>query len=73
MSLEASHESGKQLSEDTRDQIRAHLAENQDALREMQERLRQSAEDAEMHKTRRNEVERLLEKRENAYEDLLGK
>ena len=55
-----------------KDSIRSHLAENQDALREMQERLRMSSEDVELNKTRRIELEKMLEKREGAYEELLG-
>lgn len=63
----------KRLGEDTKDLIKSHLAEHQDALREMQERLRMSSEDMEMNRVRRQELEVLLEKREGAYEDLLGK
>jgi kinesin family protein 5 len=52
--------------------IRSHIAENQDQIRDLQEKLRASQEEAEMDRTRRGEVERLLEKREGAYEELLG-
>ena len=56
----------------TRELVRTHIAENQDQIRELQEKLRLSHEEAEMNRVRRGEVERLLEKREGAYEELLG-
>ena len=62
----------ERLGEDTKDLIKSHLAEHQDALREMQERLRMSSEDMEMNRARRVELENMLEKREGAYEELLG-
>ena len=56
----------------TRELIRAHLAENQELVRSLQERLRQHQEEGEMQAKRRTEVERLLSKRDAAYEELLG-
>jgi kinesin family protein 5 len=60
------------LGEETKDLIKSHLAEHQDALREMQERLRMSSEDMEVNRARRAELESMLDKREGAYEELLG-
>lgn len=62
----------ERLGENTKELIKSHLAEHQDALREMQERLRMSSEDMEMNRARRVELESLLDKREGAYDDLLG-
>lgn len=75
LALETSSAEGDkaELSAQTRDLVRSHIAENQDQIRDLQERLRLSQEEADMNKNRRGEVERLLEKREGAYEELLGK
>lgn len=56
----------------TRELIRAHLAENQELVRSLQEKLRQHQEESEIQAKRRTEVERLLSKRDAAYEELLG-
>ena len=52
--------------------IRTHLAESHDVMRDLQERLRATHEEAEMQAKRRGEMERLLSKRDAAYEELLG-
>ena len=52
--------------------IRTHLAESQDVMRDLQERLRATQEEAEMQAKRRGEMERLLSRRDAAYEELLG-
>lgn len=70
---ESSGDSNGSFAVQTRQMIRSHIAENQDQIRELQEKLRASQEEAEMNRSRRAEVERLLEKREGAYEELLGK
>ncbi|CAD6590665.1 MAG: hypothetical protein TREMPRED_005838 [Tremellales sp. Tagirdzhanova-0007] len=53
--------------------IRTHLAESQDVMRDLQERLRATQEEAEMQAKRRGEMERLLSRRDAAYEELLDK
>ena len=60
------------LGEQTRDLIRTHLAENQELVRSLQERLRGYQEDSEMQAKRRAEAEKMLIKRDAAYEELLG-
>ena len=72
--LESARENGTQgeITEQTRDLIRTHLAENQDLVRDLQERLRLSKEDGEIQMRRRAEVEKMLSKRDAAYEELLG-
>ena len=72
--LESAKEQGTaaELGGQTRDLIRAHLAENQDLVRDLQERLRLAHEESEIQAQRRNEVEKLLSKRDAAYEELLG-
>jgi len=60
------------LGAQTRELIRAHLAENQELVRTLQEKLRQHQEESEIQAKRRTEVERLLAKRDAAYEELLG-
>jgi kinesin family protein 5 len=69
---ESSGDSNGSFTAQTREMIRSHIAENQDQIRDLQEKLRASQEEAEMNRTRRGEVERMLEKREGAYEELLG-
>ena len=64
--------SSENISAQTKDLVRSHIAENQDQIRDLQERLRSSQEEADMNRTRKGEVERMLEKREGAYEELLG-
>jgi kinesin family protein 5 len=56
----------------TRELIRSHLAENQENMRDLQERLRMSQEEGEMQGKRRGEVEKMLARRDMAYEELLG-
>lgn len=64
--------SAAEITESTRELIRASLAENQDLMRDLQERLRLSHEDAETQSKRRSELEKTLAKRESQYEELLG-
>ena len=52
--------------------IRLHLAEHQDTVGNLQERLRATLEEGEMQARRRAEVEKMLSKRDAAYEELLG-
>ncbi|RSH83216.1 uncharacterized protein EHS24_006883 [Apiotrichum porosum] len=61
------------LSSQTRELIRSHIAENQEAVRDLQERLRISQDEAELQEKRTQEVEKLLTNRDAAYEDLLEK
>jgi kinesin family protein 5 len=60
------------IAAETRDLIRTHLAQNQDLVRDLQERLRLSHEEAEVQVKRRAEVEITLGKINAAYEELLG-
>ncbi|KAK4683958.1 kinesin family member 5, partial [Tremellales sp. Uapishka_1] len=62
-----------ELSAQTRELIRGHLAENQDLVRGLQERLRLSHDEGELQSKRRVEVERMLARRDAAYEELLDK
>ncbi|RXK39944.1 kinesin [Tremella mesenterica] len=64
--------SGNELGSQTKDLIRTHLAENQDLVRDLQERLRAAQEEADLQSKRRVEVEKALSKREAAHEELLG-
>jgi kinesin family protein 5 len=68
----ANDQTRSELSAQTKDLIRSSLAENQEAIRDLQERLRLSQEDADMQAKRKAEVEKLLGKRNAAYEELLG-
>ncbi len=72
--MEAAKQNGTEgeITEQTRELIRSHLAENQELVRDLQERLRMSSEENEMQAKRRAEVEKLLSKRDAAYEELLG-
>lgn len=62
-----------EISGQTRELIRSHLAENQELIRDLQERIRVGQEEAELQSKRRQEVEKLLGKRDDAYEELLEK
>ncbi|TYJ55330.1 hypothetical protein B9479_003944 [Cryptococcus floricola] len=63
----------EKLSAQTRELIRSTLAENHDAVRGLQERLRLSHEEGELQGKRRSELEKVLNKRDAAYEELLDK
>jgi kinesin family protein 5 len=69
----AKEEGQPELLTQTRDVIRTHMAENQETLRTLQDKLRLSQEDADMQAKRRTEVEKVLAKRDAAYEELLEK
>ncbi|RSH95610.1 hypothetical protein EHS25_000702 [Saitozyma podzolica] len=69
----ANDQTRSELSAQTKDLIRSSLAENQEAIRDLQERLRLSQEDADMQAKRKAEVEKMLGKRNAAYEELLEK
>lgn len=72
--MEEAKEGGNpELAAQTRDLIRSHLAENHELIRTLQEKLRLSQEDADMQGKRRMEVEKMLMKRDAAYEELLEK
>lgn len=60
------------LTSQTRELIRSSLAESQDVMRGLQERLRLACEEQDMQVKRRNELEKMLEKRDAAFEELLG-
>lgn len=57
---------------DTVELIRVHLAENQNIIRDMQDKLRATHEEGDMQAKRRTEVEKMLSRRDAAYEELLG-
>lgn len=61
------------LSDEAKELIRVHLTENQDLVRELQDRLRIAQEEAEHQSRRRTDVEKMLLKRDTAYEELLDK
>ena len=63
---------GSALSGQARELIRSHLVENQDLVRDLQERLRLSHDEFELQRKRQDEVEKMLSKRDAAYEELLG-
>ncbi|WWD15711.1 hypothetical protein CI109_100133 [Kwoniella shandongensis] len=63
----------EQLTSQTRELIRSSLAENQEVVRDLQERLRLAQEESEMQAKRRAEMEKMLNKRDVAYEELLDK
>ncbi|ORX39658.1 putative kinesin [Kockovaella imperatae] len=62
-----------QLSAQAKELIKTHLAENQDLVRDLKERLRMSQEEVDVQGKRRAEVEKMLAKRDQAYEELLDK
>lgn len=62
----------EKLTSQTRELIRTSLAESQDAMRGLQERLRLACEEQDMQMKRRSELEKMLEKRDSAFEELLG-
>ena len=55
-----------------RELLKTHLVENQDLVRDLKERLRLSHEEMELQSKRRGEVEKMLMRRDQAYEELLG-
>ncbi len=57
---------------EARETIRRHLADNQTVIRDLQDKLRRSEEDAELHVQRSDDLQELLERRDAAYEDLLS-
>ncbi|WVR04991.1 hypothetical protein IAU60_002003 [Kwoniella sp. DSM 27419] len=61
------------ISSEIRELVRTSLAENHDAVRDLQERLRAAQEDSDMQAKRRVEVEKMLGRRDAAYEELLEK
>lgn len=62
----------EKLTSQTRELIRTSLAESQDAMRGLQERLRLAGEEQDMQVKRRSELEKMLEKRDAAFDELLG-
>lgn len=62
----------EKLTSQTRELIRTSLEESQDAMRGLQERLRLACEEQDMQVKRRSELEKMLEKRDAAFEELLG-
>nr|XP_019002357.1 kinesin [Kwoniella mangroviensis CBS 8507]OCF65818.1 kinesin [Kwoniella mangroviensis CBS 8507] len=65
--------SAEEIQSQTRELVRSALAENQDIVRDLQERLRLAQEEADLQNKRRSEVEKMLGKRDAAYEELLEK
>ncbi|WWC85238.1 uncharacterized protein L201_000100 [Kwoniella dendrophila CBS 6074] len=61
------------ITSQTKELVRSALAENQDIVRDLQERLRISQEEADLQNKRRAEVEKMLSKRDAAYEELFEK
>jgi kinesin family protein 5 len=61
------------LSIEAKDLIRVHLSDNQDAVRVLQDRVRIAEEELELQARRRTELEKMLIKRQSAYEELLDK
>jgi kinesin family protein 5 len=61
------------LTDEFKEVIRGHMTENQDLVRELQDRLRVAQEEADVQIRRRTDVEKMLVKRETAYEELLDK
>ena len=52
--------------------IRAHLSENKEIIRDLQEQLRASHEEIVIQAKRRLDTEHMLARRDSAYEELLG-
>ena len=61
------------LSVNAKELIRVHLSDNQDAVRVLQDRVRIAEEELELQARRRTELEKMLIKRQSAYEELLDK
>ena len=61
------------LSVGAKELIRVHLSDNQDAVRVLQDRVRIAEEELELQARRRTELEKMLIKRQSAYEELLDK
>jgi kinesin family protein 5 len=61
------------LTVEAKELIRVHLTENQDLVRDLQDRLRMAQEESELQTKRRMDVEKMLIKRETAYEELLDR
>jgi kinesin family protein 5 len=61
------------LTVEAKELIRVHLTENQDLVRDLQDRLRMAQEESELQAKRRMDVEKMLIKRETAYEELLDR
>jgi kinesin family protein 5 len=72
--IETSREgSAADLTVEAKELIRVHLTENQDLVRDLQDRLRMAQEESELQAKRRMDVEKMLIKRETAYEELLDR
>ena len=61
------------LTVEAKELIRVHLSENQDLVRDLQDRLRMAQEESDLQAKRRMDVEKMLMKRETAYEELLDR
>ncbi|BEJ16265.1 hypothetical protein CspHIS471_0508700 [Cutaneotrichosporon sp. HIS471] len=71
--VEDSSSGQEQISTELRDLVRNHFAENQNIMRDYQERLRLAQDNAELQSKRKAEVEKLLDQRNREYEDLLAR
>jgi kinesin family protein 5 len=72
--LDASKDAGQsaELGSQARELIRVHIAESQDVVRDLQERLRMSQEESDLQAKKKVEMEKMLARRDAAYEELLG-
>jgi kinesin family protein 5 len=72
--LDASKDAGQsaELGSQARELIRVHIAESQDVVRDLQERLRMSQEESDLQAKKKVEMEKMLTRRDAAYEELLG-
>jgi hypothetical protein len=57
---------------EARETIRRHLLDNQTIIRDLQDKLRRSQEDAELQAQRSDDLQDLLEQRDAAYEELFA-
>lgn len=71
--LDTANSGNAEISSELRDLVRNHFAENQQVMRDYQERLRLTQDNAELQSKRKAEVEKLLEQRNREYEDLLAR
>jgi kinesin family protein 5 len=71
--VEESSTGQEQISTELRDLVRNHFAENQQVMRDYQERLRLAQDNAELQSKRKAEVEKLLDQRNREFEDLLAR
>ncbi|GMK55466.1 hypothetical protein CspeluHIS016_0205220 [Cutaneotrichosporon spelunceum] len=71
--VEDSSSGQEHISTELRDLVRNHFAENQNIMRDYQERLRLAQDNADLQSKRKAEIEKLLDQRNREYEDLLAR